>query len=320
MPTHTELKGLDHVGQPLLSDALEANLVTWLNWGLLGKGGFFNVEAPASGAYGGSEHRLYPVSSPYHETGQLWQAFRGDWVWETGVPCDVQPIRVSGVSVDGTFHPVTGAGPYAHTVNYPLGQVVFESAISPSSVVSCNYSHRYAQVTPADVPWWRQLQADSFRVDSDQLALQGSGAWSALAGARVQLPAVVVEVTTDTARRPTMLGGGTTVTQDVLFHVVAETPWDRRQLHDVLTYQTGKRLVLFEKGWVDQAGAFPLDENGSPVPSGKMYPDLVKATGEGGFGWRQLRYQRSSAVTQPLRNTWPYYCTTVRATFEVDMP
>lgn len=321
MGDQTRLKGITDIGQALLSNNLETNLVSWFQWGFLGIGAFFNVTIPSSGAYGGDFHRLRLVKDPYSEDGQVWQGFRQDWVWETGVEyAAYQPIRVSGVYVNGNFHSVAETGAYAHHVNYPLGQVVFETPISANSTVTCEYSHRLAHFTTSDIPWWRQLQLDSFRVDNLQFAQAGSGAWSLLAQNRIQLPAVVVEAIPNTSRKGLALGGGAIVRQDVLFNIISETPWDRQQLHDIITYQWQKRLVLFEKNWVNAADKFPLDENGSPASGALMYPDLIKATGDGGFGWVQLRFEDFRGTAQPHEVTAPLYAATVRAVCEVDLP
>lgn len=321
MPDNTRLKGVSHVGDVLLSEQLEANLVSWFNWGFLGIGGFFNVTIPTSGAYGGNQHQLRPASDTNLEDGQVWQAFRRDWVWETGVEYAYQPIRVSGVYVDGIFYSTSTTGVYAHHVDYPNGRVVFDEAIDTESTVTCEYSYRYVHFTSADVPWWRQIQTESFRVDDSHFSQLGSGVWSLLSQNRVQLPAVVVETVPRTTRRPKELGGGgAIVRQDVLFHVISETPHERNHLHDIVTYQWGKRIILFDKNLFNDADAFPLDGNGTPVSGASMYPTWVAATGDGGYGWRQLRFEDFSSLPQPQQITMPVYVASVRGVFEVDLP
>lgn len=316
---HLRFKGVDNIGDALLGEQLEANLVSWFNWAMLGIGGFTNVTIASSGAYGGADHRLYLASDPYYDDGQIWQAGRQDWVWETGVGYPHEPIRVSGVYVNGGFHPTTGTGPYAHSVNYPLGRVVFDQAISPTSTVSCEHSYRYAHCSTSDVPWWRQLQLGSLRSDDSHLAQDGSGAWAVLSQSRTQLPAVIVQVTDEERRAGLQLGGGHLVHRDVLFHIVAEAPWEKRQLHDILTAQKDKRTVLFNKNWVADASAFPVDDEGSPVAGAKMYPQMVAPTGEGGYGWKQLRFIDFRSIEQPLEQTAPFYATTIRGAFEVEL-
>jgi hypothetical protein len=323
MPTHTQLKGVTNFGDSLLSDQLENNLFAFFTWGLLGIGGWTDVRIPSSGAFGGAAHRLRPVTEdPYYTPGQVWEGFRQDWVWESGVEYAFQPIHVSGVYVNGDFVPLAATGVYAHKVNYPLGRVVFETPLDPSGdMVTCEYSYRYCQFSTSDVPWWRQIQQNSLRIDDPQFLEQGSGAWSVLAQNRVQLPAVVIEAVSNARRKPFEVGSQMQiVSQDVLFHVIAETPWDKKQLHDVITYQTEKRLQGFDKNLLLAADQYPLDADGTPVSGALMYPDLVKPTGQGGFQWNQIRIMSTRAAEQPASVTAPLYYATVRAAVEVDLP
>lgn len=142
MGSAESFKGVNNLGDSLLSDQLESNLFAWCTWSSLGIGAFANITLPASGAYGGTPSLLRLSEDPNYQSGQVWEGFRKDWVWETGVNYAYQPIRVSGVYVNGTFQPVTGTGTYAHTIDYPAGQVVFNNPISPSSNVQCEFSYR----------------------------------------------------------------------------------------------------------------------------------------------------------------------------------
>jgi hypothetical protein len=321
VPDHTRLRGVAEVGRPLLSDQLQTNLVSFFQWGLLGAGGFSNVRTPASGAYGGRFDRLQLCDDPYYQKGQVWQSTQPDWVWESGVEYHTQPIRVSGVNVDGVFYPSSTTGAFAHTINYPLGRVTFDSPVNPTGVVTCEFSHRSHHFYAADCPWWRELQQRALRPDDSHYGQYGSGAYSVLAQNRIPLPAVIVEAVPNTSRTPLECGNDMAVVrQDVLFHIFAETPYDRAWLHDCVTLQWPKRLVMFNKDWMlDRPESFPLDGDGSPAPSGLMYPDLVKGTGEGGFAWRQLRVVNFRSASQPEAVTAPLYVATVRAQVEVDI-
>jgi hypothetical protein len=315
MPTFTSLHGVHSVAQPLLSEQLESNLLYFFQWGLLGIGAFENVTIPTSGAYGGDMHRLRKADDPNYDDGQVWEAFRRDWVWETGVDCPFQPIRVSGVYVDGHFHPATGVGPYAHAIDYPNGRVIFGSGLPTDSVVSCEYSYRNYHVTTADAPWWREIQQGSLRVDDTHFLQEGSGAWSILSQSRVQLPAVVIEAVPRTSRYGTAIGGGTTVGQEVRFDILAEDRSSRNKLHDIITYQWNKRLVAFDKEAIVAADRFPLDPQGSPTSGALMYPQLLDQ-----FGWRQLRWMETRSGAPSPRATAPLYSAAVVALFEVDLP
>lgn len=315
---YASLKGINSLSEPLLSDQLETNCLAFFQQAFLNAGAFFNVQIPTTGVYGGHWHGLRPVKDPNYTDGQVWQGARKDWVWETGINYAVQPIRVSGVYLDGVFRPISGTG-YTHHVDYPNGRVIFDNPISTGTAVTCEYSYRWHQWYTADALWWQEAQLDSFRVDSPQYSLWASGDWSVLSQNRVQLPAVVVEASPQTSRYPLQIGSLVARTsQEILFHILCEHPWDRKQLHDAITAQWKKRLLGFDKGRLLEEGRFPLNYDGSPNSSGLMYPDLIKGSGEGGFFWKQIRLEDMRSYDY-RRFGRVLYCI-VRATCEVDMP
>jgi hypothetical protein len=282
MPTHTSLKGVSQIGDAQISVQLETNIVHFLQWAFLGLGDFAVVEHNASGYFGGDMSRLRPARDPNYTDGQVWEGFRRDWVWETGVECGYQPIRVSGVWVNSSFYPISETGVYKHSVDYPNGRVIFTDAINPSSVVQASFAYRRTHFTTASTPWWRQLQAYSMRVDDPQFLQTASGAWATLSQNRMQLPAVVVEAVPGVVQKPLAMGGGVEYHQPIAFHIITELHHDRNQLHDILVRQWQKRINKYDLNQVITSGVYPLDADGAPNPSGLMYPDLVSY--EGGYG------------------------------------
>lgn len=315
MPSHTQLKGVTKLGESLLSDHLERNLRDFYQWGFLGIGGFNNLEsAPTSGIYGGNKNRLRLVDDPNYEEGQVWEAFRQNWVWETGVSFADQPVNVSGVYVDGTFYDSSTVGAFSHYLDYPNGRVVFNTAIPTTSVVTCNYSYRSVNFLMADVPWWREFQKNSYRVDSPHFLQEGSGAWSILSENRVQLPTVIVEAVPRTDRYAKEIGSTVAVTrQDVLCHILSETRWEFQAIHDVLTGQWDKTIIGYDVNEVRSAEKFPLDANGSRVTGALMYPDLVST-----YAWKRIRIQESQSFDYTRPGS--LYYSVVRNVLEVDTP
>ncbi|MBY0525611.1 MAG: hypothetical protein K2R98_19555 [Gemmataceae bacterium] len=320
MSTLTNLKGVTEYGEAQFSSQIETNLRQFFNWGFLGIGGFYNVVIPSSGAYGGTQSRLRPVRDNDFTDGCVWEGPRQDWVWESGVEYARQPIQVSGVYVGGTFYPSSTTGAYAHYIDYPQGRVVFNSPINTASVVTAEYSYRAVQFTTADeAPWVRELMFNSMRVDDTHYLQQGSGSWDILAKKRVQLPCVVIESVDNVRCRPFEIGSQVrTQTQDVLCHVFAEKPWDKKQIHDILVDQYEKRLDGFDLNLVRDANALPLDYRGSPKPPGVMYPQMIAPTGDGGFKWTQLRLVDVHSTNQEAMP--PLYWSTIRYTVELELP
>ena len=317
---YTKLKGVTDVGDSLFMTILENNLKAFIDWGLLGVGAWFDAKIPASGAYGGTFHTLRRVDDPAYDTGQVWETPRKDLVWETGVSYQdatgVQPIQISGVYIDGTLYSADDAT-YGHYIDYPMGRVVFDSAISTSSTVTLEHSYRWLQTYVADkAPWWQELQYRSFRVDSSHVTQTGSGDWSIGGHHRVQLPAIVIEAVPRRYSQGYELGSANLRTyQDVLFHVLAESKWQRNQLVDILSMQKDKSIYLFDTNKVAESGAYPLDYRGSVVDNPLMYPDLITQA-PSGYRWRTCRFTDAtlSEVESPHQNL---HEGVVRTTFEV---
>lgn len=279
----TKFKGVVRIGDSQLSNEIETNLKNFLDWSFLGIGGFLDVNIPQSGGYGGSFHQLRLVQDEEYDNGQVWEGFRQDWVWESGVEwldgTGNQPIAVTGVLINGTgmeaSHPT-----YGHHINYPLGRVIFDTAIPTDSVITCSYSYRYVQVYVADnCPWWQTIQQESFRGGSPHFEQLGSGSWSIGGQHRVQLPAIVLEVVPRSKGLGKELGSGELIKeQDVLFHVIAEDRFVRNNLCDIIEGQQAKTIFLFNTNQVAANSAYALDSRGMLVGT-NMYPDLVSETG-----------------------------------------
>jgi hypothetical protein len=306
--------GVSDYGEALLTEQVEANLVTWLQWSLLGIGAFENVGLGQQSAWDADRSRLRVAQDPRYPANTLWQAHRSDWCWESGIPYSTQPVQVSGVWVNDAFVPTTGTGPYQHRVNYPLGQVVFASAVPATAVVQAEFSSRFVQVRRSDEPWFRRVTFDSLRADDVQFAepsTSGGGSWAVLAENRVQLPAVVVEPVLNGTARPLEIGSSAQeYTQDFLLHVMAETPWDRKRVHDLCRLQVDKRIVTFD---LNEAPP-PLDGYGRLNAGALTYPQLCEA-----YPWRQLRVARVDSADQPQlgRNLW---WSTLRFHLQLDHP
>jgi hypothetical protein len=272
----TRLKGVSNIGDSLLNDQLVSNVVDFFTWSLLGIGAFFNVNRPtSSGAYGGSQYKLRLAEDPNYNKGQVWEGFRANWVWESGVDYAYQPIPISGVYLNNTFLPLSTSGNYSYKINYPLGRVVFASSIPINSRVELDFSYKYINCYQADSPWFKELQFNSFIIDTN-FDNYGSGVRSTMAQNRIQLPAIIVESVPRRTLKPYQQGGGQWVYQDLLFHIFAETTYERGNLVDILTYQKEKRIFFYDKNAISSANAFPLDYYGSITPSAVCYPDLIR--------------------------------------------
>lgn len=272
------LKGFVNFGDSTITNHIQENLVTFLDYGLVEKSGYINVTIPQTGVYGGLDHQLRLVSDPRYTLGQVWESNRPNWVWETGVGALVSEspgsIGVSGVYVDGTFYPTSTSGTYAHHINHTLGRVVFDSPISTSSSVQCEYSYKYVNVTRTDgLNWFKQIHKNSQRSDDSDFVNQ-TGYYATLSDNRYALPAIGVELSASRRMKPFQLGGGQVVFTDLYFHCVAEDIYTRDALIDTVCLQNQKVFNAYDLDQIATSGAFPLDYRGVPNSGAMTFPHL----------------------------------------------
>lgn len=295
---HTKLANLNNAQDATLSNVLLDNFVSLYDWGLLDRGQFYNINIPQSGIYGGDRHKLRSTQDPNYSNGQVWEGYRQNWVWESGISAtDEQPITISGVFVDDTFY-ATGNVTKPFYIDYPNGRVIFDTALTTTSTVQLEYSHKWVQVIPAQgVPWFRQIQQGSFR-NEEGFQVSDSGNWVQLGQTRVQLPAIAVEVIPAKSLQPYQLGGGQWTNTDILFYVISENHWECTNLMDTILYQNDRTVHLFNPTAVAISGVLPFNYrnelNENAIPSG-LYPNMIDD-----FFYRRcwINQSRGNEITQ----------------------
>lgn len=303
-----------HIGYDNLANILEANLKMYYDWALLCLGGWTEVQIPTAGAYGGDYSQLVRVDDPAYNPGQVWQAIRKDFVWEQNIDYVdttggiINPMSVGTPRVNNAFTT------QSYSVNYPQGQVIFDNPQPINATVELAYSYRYVQVYRADdAPWWKELQFNSHRTDSEQFQQVSSGVWSLLGQHRVQLPAVVIESVPLGSSRGYELGSSSKyASRDILFHIFAENRHDRNNLMDIFNLQSDRVIPLFDTNRVVENNAFPLDYRGERINS-NGYPELSSPTG---YEYRKCFMNNSllSSIQQIHPNL---YNAVVKTTMEV---
>lgn len=308
MSDYTFRRDLEDYGNYFITDQLESNLTSWLSWSFLGIKAFDNISLNETAANGGDKSRLYPLNDPRYTTRTIWQGYRSDWCWETGVENSTQPIDISGVWVNSTFYPTTGSSK-PHYINYPNGQVVFSSALPATSVVQIEYSPKLISIRKSDDAWFRGIMFGTLNPADPQFSASNpSGQWTQLPENRVTLPVIVVEPTFKVSSKPLELGGSARVRyEDFLLHVISESRFDRNTITNILEDQKDKRIMSFDKNEID----YPLDYRGSPVPSAMTYPELCDA-----HPWLQIRIEDSQTTSQQqIGKVWWSTC---RLTLGID--
>jgi hypothetical protein len=161
-----------------------------------------------------------------------------------------------------------------YDINYPLGQVIFNSPLTSSNVVKARYSFRNVQVVLAgEAPWYQQLQYSSWEPDAMFYQLD-RGDWQVGPNHRIQMPCIIVRAIANGNSMPHALGGAQVKrTQEVLFHIIGEDKATVDNLTDIVIAEGYRCIQLFDIDAAAIAGDLPLDCNGKLV--GKMYPTLL---------------------------------------------
>ena len=272
-----EFKGVHSIGDRGLMNQLEVNLKYWFDWAFLKIGAWEDVDHTTPGVYGGdfSVLRLVTDPDPDYDQGQIWESCRKDWVWENDISYtnaksgDTITPYVVEIKVDGSV--VTN-----YIVNYPQGQIIFDTAIDVDSEVTAKYSSRQIQTYIAnDTDWWNQLQFSSNRVDDEFFLQTDTGTWTIGSEKRIQMPTIIIEAVPRTRSTGLELGNGAMwVEQDVYCHVIAEDRRLRNDVMDALLRQFYKTIILFSTDAIATANDFPLNYRGEIEDADNTFPML----------------------------------------------
>jgi hypothetical protein len=307
VPTYTLLKLTENYGDSEIAEQLSANLVEFFNWAYLNIGAFSNVAITDKRRFWQNQEKLIPTHDDNFQDGQVWEGFRSNWVWETGIQYKVQPIHVSGVYINGTFRTLQSD----EYINYPYGRVVLNTPLSLDTTVQVNYSYRLVNFYTSDQPWFDDVMFATYKVELADREQVSSGIYQTINDYRIQLPAIVIEPVAKITFSPKELGHTNDWTyHDVLFHVLTEEGPTRNKLMDQISKQQQHKIVLFDRDALLGDNKYPLDENGSPVTNPLTYPDMVAQ-----YPWKNCTFFKAEG--QQTNQTLPLFRGVVRATLEV---
>lgn len=249
------LRGFGGFDESGLSEVLTDNLVYYLDYGFVEKGGYTNVERGSDLANYTKQHKLYPIDDDL----KIWVSRRKNWVWENN-----RGLPISGVYIDGDL------STSGYTVNYKNGYIEFDQPVS--GTVELNYSYKYIQVFDADENRIFSADQDSFNV-TDSVFINGSG--FSLPDRRIQLPAIGVEVLTGRTMKPYELGNYSQDTNThVLCNIFTTNDKEAKRIADYLSYQKDRVFNLFDRDHVASGNLYPLNYDGTLNNPSGTYPYL----------------------------------------------
>lgn len=266
---------VDNINERKSISSLEDNIKSFLDYGFLKIGGFTNVNIPTSGLYANDFSTMKIGYDPIRPTGCIWETFKKDWVYETGVSHSGRfPTPISGIYINNIFVPgPTGNPTHPYFIDYPNGNIVFQSAKPSSSNIKLNYSYRNIQVYKAnESSWWKELQ----RYHYDTSTLDKSPGQITISNNKVQLPCIIVETTARTSQEPYELGNTLNIiNQDLLLHIYTENIIQRNNIIDILILQKDNQNILYNINKVIKDRKWPINNNGSHNVSGLNYDQIT---------------------------------------------
>lgn len=256
-----------------VSDNLAYNLQSRIEYGLIEIGAYSAVrfDTPMSGycTLQGSYDRSLGGS------GYVFEGFGPSWIWQEDVSVPngmTQPTRASGVWINDDFYLTsTTVGQYSHKIDYRNGRVVFDSPLSPSDVVKCEYFMNDVDVLTTESRQWKRIVDDYASRFTTIAQTQPSGLASVLKENRIWLPSVFVEVDSVVNTTGLQLGGGQINDIRVVYHIFAERPADRKTLSDLLIEEEDRVLRLFDVNDITP----PLSFDGTVASGALTYKDLT---------------------------------------------
>jgi hypothetical protein len=311
------LVGVQNTQDSKLSNILIDNIIQFYDWGLLDKGGYNNIYIPTSGMYGGTKHLLKPANDPNYAPYQSWQGFRNNWVWETGVSRTTQPVQISGIYRGSTFLPFSynsSSGYYVgsgYRIDYPNGRVIFNAPIPATSIVSLNYSYKWASVQKSEgVPFFRQIEQSNSRLDQFP---SSSGDWIQLGQNRISLPAIFIENPKKRSYAPYQLGGGQWANTDILMYVISDRLEICTDILDMISYQNDRIIHMFNTNTVSKSGDIPINYTGDLKNKSNSYTKLLDT-----HYYNNCRIY-NTVINDPVEISYSTYVGTVRFSTEIEL-
>lgn len=251
---------IDSIGRRQVLSSLEDNIKSFLDWSFVNIGGFINVNIPTSNIANSLLHKLKLATDPANTSNTIWESEKKDWIYETGVSYSgMQPIEISGIYLNNNFLVgPTGYQPYTYSLDYKNGRVVFDNPVNQNSDVEIEYSYRYVQS-------YTSSEMRGLEINNEVLSAN-----------KVQLPAILIEMTDRTSQKPWELGNSKNLFyQDILLHILANNATQRNNISNALMLQKDKGFYLYDIDQIIQNGVYWYNADGSINPNRLNYDTIL---------------------------------------------
>jgi hypothetical protein len=251
---------------------LQLNLKDWLEYGLLELGAYTSVKLSNEASEFSTLQRVNDRS--YGGTGRVYEGFGPSWVWQSGVstPDGYDGLfRPSGVYVNNVFYSSATSGTYAHKIDYKRGRVIFDSAISSSATVKCEYCFRDIEIYLAsDERWLKSIGNYKDRYSTLQ-TFNPSGLASILKENRLWPNCVIVDIISKNRSTGLQLGGGQIAEYNVVYNVFSDNGLMYNSLIDTIADQQDKVFTIYDANKTPNI----FNSNGTLASGALSYPVLA---------------------------------------------
>jgi hypothetical protein len=267
-------------GSKTLTQTLRENLVGMLRYGLLEIGAYYNITLGLTNQHGDDLSRYRPVSYPGTTGIRVFQGFKADAVWESGITVQStgisQPIAITGIVVNNTFA-ATGSTVLGTTyyLDYPNNRVVFAAPVPSGTKVQVPHSVRAVSVydTVGDV--YRKLVSDWVAQPSGTSASTDYSIEE-----KAYLPAVFVRIDGYSDSVGHELGSRTKRSKaNITIDTISTNDFDGERLLDICYGLETRTMRLFDVDTVPK----PLDYRGALKPDAITYPAMISGYAEPGI-------------------------------------
>lgn len=291
------LNKVTNIANMSVSEKLENNVISMLDWGFTDKGGYINIDINQSGDYVDNRSSLTRVTDVRNQS-VYWQGPE-NWVYESGISVgtanNVPLIYVNNVLNTGC------------TINYRDGQVTTPTGVTATSV-KAEFAYKWITFTSSrNSNSLRRLQARQNRFDID------NGEVNIPAEVRVPMPCVTIDCPPVSKSRPYGIGGpisATIYTHEIDLQIVGETASEAVRIADYICAQKGNEFLSYDPYLVKNANNFPLTFKGR-LNSGKNHDQLCAL-----YPWANI-YILDARATYGAYLDQNIYQTNVRITTEI---
>lgn len=294
--------GTTYYGDYSLEDKLSQNIITYLKYGLLEVGGYYNVNRGTLDYNNNNPALLRKVGFAGSSGARIFQGLKNDWVWESGINPSYtggsSPTNISGIYVNNQFiaNNTAYSGINFH-INYSLGQVEFDADIQSDARVEVNHTIRAVNVYSVDSVFYKNLIA--YYQDRTNWDLAGSGIDNINNNYKAYLPAIFVNIDGYSSRSLEIGSRAKYAEANVEFDIFATNPQDRKRLSDYCYMLEEKGFLLFNPNTAPK----PLTSSGTISNNAKTWPDLVSQ-----YNYGQARFQGNARVHKNYNYLPIQYC------------